>query len=186
MTMRSALAALVLLIALPASALAEERISRFVSDVQIQPDSSLEVTETIDVRAENNAINHGIYRDFPTRYRGRHGSYVRVGFTFQEATLDGQPVPASTEAFGNGVRIKVGDPDEYVSVGDHRYVLRYKTTRQVGRFREFDELYWNATGNGWAFPIDVAEARISIPKAVRFGQRAAYTGPSGSTGEAIS
>ena len=38
-----------LLAATPASA--EERIQRFVSDVQIQKDSSLEVTETIDVHA---------------------------------------------------------------------------------------------------------------------------------------
>ena len=178
--MRSALAALALL-ALSSPAEAEERISRFVSDVQIQPDSSLEVTETIDVRAERNAINHGIYRDFPTRYRGRHGNFVRVGFTFNGATLDGLPVPASTGPHGNGVRIKIGDPEKYVDVGDHRYVLRYRTTRQIGRFADFDELYWNATGNGWAFPIDTAEARIRLPQAVRFGQRAAYTGPEGST-----
>jgi hypothetical protein len=33
---------------------------RLLSDVQVQKDGSLEVTETIDVRAENDAINHGI------------------------------------------------------------------------------------------------------------------------------
>ena len=37
------------------------------------------------------------------------------------------------------------------------------------------------TGNGWDFPIDVAEARIRLPAAVRFGQRAVYTGAQGST-----
>ena len=171
--------ALLLVVAAPAQA--EERISHFFSDVQIQRDSSLEVTETIDVRAEQSQIKHGIYRDFPTRYRGRQGSQVRVGFTFHGATLDGMPVPASSEAYGNGVRIKVGDPEKYVDVGDHRYVIRYRTTRQVGRFKDFDELYWNATGNGWVFPIDMAEARIRLPQPARFGQRAAYTGPQGST-----
>ncbi len=149
--------------------------------MQVQKDSSLQVTETIDVRAENDQIKHGIYRDFPTRYRGRQGGQIRVGFTFEGATLDGQPVPASTEARGNGVRIKVGDADEYVLPGEHRYVLRYRTTRQVGRFKDYDELYWNATGNGWIFPIDLAEARIGLPSAVRFGQRAAYTGAQGAT-----
>ena len=178
--LRRAAPALALLIA-SASAQAEERIRHFFSDVQIQRDSSLEVTETIEVRAERNAINHGIYRDFPTRYRGPHGSQVRVGFTFHGATLDGQTVPASTEAHGNGVRIKIGDPEEYVDVGDHRYVIRYRTTRQIGRFGDYDELYWNATGNGWMFPIDMAETRIRLPKPVSFGQRAAYTGPQGST-----
>ena len=39
----------------PPAASAEERIPRFISDVQVQPDGSLDVTETIDVRAEGNA-----------------------------------------------------------------------------------------------------------------------------------
>ena len=82
-----------LLIAAPTTARADERILHYWSDVAIQPDSSLEVTETIDVRAEGDAIRHGIYRDFPTRYSGRHGSQFRVGFTFENATLDGAPVP---------------------------------------------------------------------------------------------
>ena len=177
---RRLIPALALLMA-PAGAAAEERISRFFSDVQVQRDSSLEVTETIDVRAEHDQIKHGIYRDFPTRYRGRHGSQVRVGFTFHGATLDGMPVPAATEAHGNGVRIKIGDPEKYFDVGDHRYVIRYRTSRQIGRFKDFDELYWNATGNGWPFPIDGTTARIRLPQAIGFGQRSAYTGPQGST-----
>ena len=172
--------ALLLTIA-PTVARADERILRYSSDVAVQSDASLEVTETIDVRAERNAINHGIFRDFPTRYRSRHGSQVRVGFTFEGATLDGQPVEASTSPVFNGVRIKIGDPDNFVEIGEHRYVIRYRTTRQLGRFDDFDELYWNATGNGWAFPIDVAEARIRLPQPVELGQRAAYTGPQGST-----
>ena len=179
--MRRALSAL-LLLAIPAAAHADERILHFWSDVQVQPDSSLEVAETIDIRAERNAINHGIYRDFPTRYRGPHGSQVRVGFTFEGATLDGQPVPAAASPFRNGIRIKLGNADKYVEVGVHRYVIHYRTTRQIGRFKDYDELYWNATGNGWIFPIDVAEARIRLPKAVRLGRRSTYTGPQGSTG----
>ncbi len=177
---RGALIAL-LLVFIAGRAQAEERILRFLSEVRINADSSLGVTETIDVRAENNAINRGIYRDIPTRYRGRGGSRVNVGLSFVGATLDGQPVPAAVSAVGNGVRIKLGDPDKYVSVGDHRYVIRYRTTRQLGRFADFDELYWNVTGNGWQFPIDVAETHISLPSQARFGQRSAYTGPQGST-----
>jgi hypothetical protein len=180
MSARSALLALLLLVT-PAAGRAEERILQFRSDVQVQPDSSLEVTETIDVRAENNRIIHGIYRDFPTRYRGPLGKQFRVGFTFQGASIDGEPVQASTSAASNGVRIRIGSPDTTVPVGEHRYVIRYSTTRQIGRFKDYDELYWNATGNGWIFPIDVAEARIRLPKPAMFGRRAVYTGLQGST-----
>ena len=121
------------------------------------------------------AINHGIYRDFPTRYRGpRTAAQVRVGFTFEGATLDGAAGAREHRALGNGVRIKIGDPDRIVDVGEHRYVIHYRTTRQIGRFKDYDELYWNATGNGWMFPIDVAEARIRLPAA---GQRSGSARP---------
>jgi uncharacterized membrane protein YgcG len=180
-SIRAALAALVLVLHSPASA--EERISHFWSDVRIQKDSSVEVTETIDVNAEHDRINHGIYRDFPTRYRGQHGGQViTVGFDFEGATLDGAPVPAKTEHILNGIRIRIGDPDKYIDIGEHRYVISYRATREIGFFKDFDELYWNATGNGWLFPIDVADARISLPEAVNLGRRATYTGPLGSTG----
>ena len=143
--------------------------------------SSIEVAERINVNVEHDRINHGIYRDFPTRYRGRNGTQFHVGFTFDGATLDGSPVKASIEPFGNGVRIKLGDPDTYVDVGEHEYVIRYRATREIGRFANFDELYWNVTGNAWIFPIDDAQARIHLPSPVTFGNRAVYTGPQGAT-----
>jgi uncharacterized membrane protein YgcG len=175
-----AIAAL-LLVSAPAAARADEHILHYLSDVQIQKDGSIDVAETIDVRAENDRINHGIYRDFPTRYRGPHAAEVRIGFTFEGATLDGSSAPASVEPVGNGVRIKIGDPKAYVPVGEHEYVIRYRATREIGYFHGFDELYWNATGTGWIFPIDEAEARVRLPQATKFGQRAVYTGPQGST-----
>jgi hypothetical protein len=179
----SALRALIaiVLIAAAVPAAAEERITRFASDVAVQPDSSLEVTETIDIVSEGNAIRHGIFRDFPTRYRGRNGSQVRVGFTFEGAVRDGQAENAEVEPLSNGVRIRIGSADTEVEPGNHRYVIRYRTTRQIGRFPHYDELYWNATGNGWQFPIEVAEARIRLPSPAPFVQYAAYTGPQGST-----
>jgi uncharacterized membrane protein YgcG len=169
------------LLAAAAPAAAEERITSFFSDVAIQPDSTIEVTETIDVRSEGYQIRHGIYRDFPTLYSGRNGSRVRVGFKFEGAERDGHPEPATVEPLSNGVRMKIGDADTEIDPGEHRFVIRYRTTRQIGRFGSYDELYWNVTGNGWSFPIDVAQARIRLPSPADFGQRSVYTGPQGST-----
>jgi uncharacterized membrane protein YgcG len=169
-----------LLLFASAEARADERISRYLSDVQVQKDSSIEVAETIDIRAEHDRINHGIYRDFPTRYQGPHGTQFHVRFTFEGATLDGSPVKASIQPSGVGLRIKLGDPNSYVAVGEHEYLIRYRVTREIGRFPGFDELYWNATGTQWIFPIDQATARIRLPEPAKFGQRHAYTGPLGS------
>ncbi len=172
-----------LLLVTPVTARAEERIHSYVSDVQVRKDGSLDVAETVRINAEGVRINHGIYRDFPTRYRDRVGREVRVGFDVQSVDYDGAPAKYVTESIGNGVRVKIGDADVTVPYGEHVYTIRYKTTRQLGFFDTYDELYWNSTGNGWIFPIDVAEARITLPSPAAFGQRHVYTGPQGSTAE---
>jgi uncharacterized membrane protein YgcG len=184
--MRRLLAALAALFALllPQAAAAEERILNYDSNVAIQADGTLDVTETILVRVENVAINHGIYRDFPTRYRATHGRRVRVGFELVDTLLDGQSEPNKVETLTNGVRIKIGNADRIVPRGEHRYTIRYRATRMIGRFDGYDELYWNVTGNGWAFPIDQASATITLPSPARVGQRSAYTGRQGSTEQA--
>jgi len=168
-----------LLIAQPAAA--EERILGFDSQIAIERDGALDVTETVHVQVENVAINHGIFRDFPTRYDGPGGRRVKVGFRLVSTLLDGQPEPVSVETQSNGVRIRIGSADRIVAPGEHSYTIRYKATRMLGRFNDYDELYWNVTSNGWDFPIDRATATITLPSPARFGQRAAYTGPQGST-----
>ncbi|HEY5712461.1 MAG TPA: DUF2207 domain-containing protein [Allosphingosinicella sp.] len=156
-----------------------ERILSFVSDVTVATDASLRVVETIRVNAEGRNILHGIYRDFPTRYE-RDGRTIRVGFDVQGVQLDGQPVRYRRESISNGVRVRIGDADTNVSEGEHSYVITYTTTRQIGFFPAFDELYWNVTGTDWMFPIDMAEARIHLPQPATFGQRSFYTGAQGS------
>jgi hypothetical protein len=161
------------------SSLAEERILRFVSDVVVERDGDLRVTETIEVQAEGERIRHGIFRDFPTIYTPPKGKRVEVGFQLEGVTCDGVDAHSDIESIDNGIRIRIGQSDETIEPGRHVYEIRYRTRRQIGFFTSYDELYWNVTGVGWIFPIDVAEARITLPTAVPFLQRAFYTGASG-------
>ncbi|MXO58702.1 DUF2207 domain-containing protein [Altererythrobacter salegens] len=176
------LAALAVLV--PGAVSAEERILAWNSDIEVRRDGALDVSETIHVRSEGDQIQHGIFRDFPTIY-SKAGRRVRVGFDVKGVTLDGHSEPYSTESVDNGVRIRIGSADTYVDPGEHTYVIDYTTTGQLGFFEGYDELYWNVTGNGWAFPIDSATARVNLPEPVAFGpERAFYTGPQGATGNA--
>lgn len=177
------LAGLLLALAPIAAAKAEERILRFVSDVAVQTNGDLLVTETIRVQAEGDEIRRGILRDFPTTYRDERGASVVVGFDVESVTRDGRDEPFAIERLSNGKRVRIGSGETMLEPGPHDYVIRYRTTRQIGYFDDFDELYWNATGTGWTFPIDVAEARITLPEAVPFGQTAIYTGRQGERGQ---
>jgi len=178
--MRRLLFALGLLLSLVTQVAAEELIENFVSDVTVNPDASLTVRETIRVKAEGNEIRRGILRDFPTTYTDRHGQRVRVGFDVLEVQRDGRAEAYAVESMANGKRIRIGSADVYLPNGSHTYEISYRTTRQLGFFEDFDELYWNVTGNGWTFPTIEAEAIIRLPQGTRIQQHAEYTGLQGS------
>lgn len=181
MTRAWTLLAALILVLTASPALAEERITQFISDVHVQPDGVLDVTETIRLESEGVEIKRGIQRDFPTRYHNKMGRLVEVGFTVISVERDGQAEPYKLMRMTNGQRVRIGDPNSLLLQGEHVYRIRYRTSRQLGFFKDFDELYWNATGTGWTFPIEEAEARITLPSAATFGKRAFYTGSQGAT-----
>jgi len=166
---------------------AQERIINYDSELTVNADGSLDVVETIRVRAEGNQIRRGIYRDFPTRYKDSAGNRMVVEFELLGVERDGRPEPYFTEARANGVRINTGNDDFLPVPSDITFTLRYRTTRQLGFFDGHDELYWNVTGLGWDFPIERAQARVQLPAAVpRVEMRLdAYTGSSGEKGTAF-
>jgi uncharacterized membrane protein YgcG len=173
--------ALALLVVATAPAGAVERIREFISDVTVQRNGDLIVVETIRVEAEGSIIKRGIFRDFPTLYRRPNGLWVEVGFDVESVTRNGTTEPYSLERISNGIRVRIGSADRLIARGQHTYVIRYRTTRQIGFFADYDELYWNVTGTGWVFPIDMAEARITLPEKVSFQKTGFVTGPQDAT-----
>lgn len=172
------LAVLLVLALFATGAAADERILDYHSDIQILPDTSIEVHETIRVRSEGRSIRHGIFRDFPTTYTDRVGNPYRVGFELVDVRRDGQPEPYTQDGLSNGVRIKIGSASTVLPPGEYIYEITYRAQRELGFFDGFDELYWNVTGIGWIFPIDKASATVTLPRPVAADQLrlAGYTG----------
>jgi len=167
------------------SALPDERILEFDSRIAVDADGGMMVTETITVSAAGLDIKRGIYREFPTTYRDRHGNSVRVRFEVLEVLRDGRPEPYHLRDQSNGKAVYIGHKDRLLPPGTYTYTLVYRTDRQIGFFDEFDELYWNVTGNGWRFPIDRAAVLIELPAGAEVLQYAAYTGRQGERGRDV-
>ncbi len=167
------------------SAFADERILDFHSDITVFQDGNMHVVETIRVRAENQNIRRGIFRDFPTDYRDFLGNRVRVGFDLLDVHRDGRIEARHMEPLANGVRIYAGSSGVFLPPGVYEYQFKYRVSRMLGYFAGHDELFWNVTGNGWAFPIDRVSAKIKLPDSVRAEdiQIEGYTGPYGSRGQ---
>lgn len=185
---RAALAALLValcgLLALPATA--REAITSFASAITLHPDGSVDVIETIEVNAEGYEIRRGIYRDIPLVLINPDNSRLRSDLEVKTVLRDGRTEPYSLENIGAGFkRIRIGDADVLLSYGRHKYTIHYTMTRMGRSFADHDELFWNATGNYWNFPIDDAVASITLPKGAVIDRLAGYTGRAGSMEQAV-
>jgi hypothetical protein len=181
---KSALLALLGWFALQQGAGAAEGILAFHSDIVVYRDGTLEVRETIRVRAEGREIRRGIVRDFPTTYPTRDGRQIVVGFAFQSATRDGRPEAWRVEDLQNGKRIYLGSASYLLPRGEYTYEIVYRTDRQMGFFSDHDELYWNVTGVGSDFTIERASATVHLPGDIPRDaiKLEGYTGPQGARG----
>ncbi|MFA5337550.1 MAG: DUF2207 domain-containing protein [Candidatus Omnitrophota bacterium] len=165
-----------------------ERIVSFTSEIAVHDDSTMTVTENIEVISKGNQIKRGIYRDFPTKYQDKYGNNFVVDFKVLEVQCNGAGEDYHIDNLSNGKRLYIGNKDRYLSPGKYLYTIVYKADRQLGFFDKFDELYWNVTGNGWSFPIDSVIAVVILPQDAgrRVIESSGYTGRMGSKEQAVS
>lgn len=164
---------------LSASADSGWTMSSFTSAVQVRPDGTLNVSETISADFGGQR-KHGIFRDIPVQY-DFDAHHYRVLEVAVVSVTDGSEHAWKYSAGrqGSAYEIKIGDPNLEVS-GRQTYVLNYTVRGALNAFPDHDELYWNATGNAWGVPIDAAGAFVEVPSGSL--QRAAcFEGPAGST-----
>jgi uncharacterized membrane protein YgcG len=158
-------------------------INDYDVDITINKNASILVSETINVTTDGDIIKHGIFRDIPTKYKTPQGYNYDVALHLISVQKDGSDEPYHSEEMGNGIRIYVGQAEELLPPGTYTYKLTYSVTRELGFFANHDELYWNATGNGWGFSILKAKATVHLPKNTHILSTTAYTGATGAKGD---
>lgn len=136
-------------------------IDNFQSQINIQSDGKVEVTETIN--ADFGSLQkHGIFRDIPYIYPTQE-NIVYTDLQILGVLQDGSTAKYQSSKEGNFLRLKIGDPNRTIS-GKQEYQIRYLTTGVLRSFEDHDELYWDVTGNGWPVPITRAEALVTLSK----------------------
>ncbi len=179
---RLALALLISLLA-PLTAAAKEQINAYQVAIDVAADGDILVTETIDVTAEGNQIRRGIFRDLPRFYLS---DGARLPFRYDVISIkrDGRKEPFDTSRENNAVRWRIGDADVLLPHGRHVYEIVYEVKNQIRHFESHDELYWNAIGQYWAFPIERARVVVALPDGAAVTSVSAYTGGYGERGGA--
>lgn len=151
---------LLLYSAVAAAAAPVEQIEQFSSSAVVKEDSSVLVTETIVVRSNEDKIRRGIFRELP--YKGVSD------YKIVSVSRDGKAEPYSVQKSSSEKTIYIGDSDKLLPAGRYIYTLSYIVQGAVRFQTEFDELYWNVTGNAWKFPIQSASFRLSLPQGAAF------------------
>ncbi len=135
-------------------------INRFHSDVMVYEDSSISVTETIEVQFHQS--RHGIYRELPFKYRDEFGRVITTPTKVLSVTdQSGRPLKYQVKKTGSVLHLRIGDPKRYVR-GSQTYVITYKVENGILFFDDHDELYWNVTGHYWKAPIKEASAKVYL------------------------
>ncbi len=153
-------------------------ITSFQSNLQIASDSTLRVTEVINVDF-GPLQKHGIFRYIPVRYRydSTRDRYYDLNVT---SVTDGErAISYTTYLDGPELVIKIGDPNVLVG-GANRYVISYTVVGAMNTFPDHDELYWNVDGGSWPVPKQLVTANVAIPPS-SFQNATCYEGPTGST-----
>lgn len=163
---------------------AADEILSYNSDIAVNPNSTLLVTETIRVFALGGRIRQWLRRDVATTYHDRFSNPYTIHIEVVTLRRDGQPAEFHLRKISEGLRIDLAPRRDVIPPGEHTYELTYSVDREMGFFPEYDELYWNVTGEGWNLPIEQASATVHLPRGI--AQQAilldAYTGSEGSAG----
>jgi uncharacterized membrane protein len=178
---RRAAALALLVIALASSASARQlKIEKFSAEIFVQPDATLDVTETIKVNFIG--VWHGLYRTIPVEYVTPQGFNYSLFVKFEGATdAADQPLKVESSREGHYLKWKIY-VDDATDV-DRTIHLHYQVHNGLKFFEDHDELYWNVTGDEWDVPVGDASAQIMLPPGVTGVRTNEFTGSYRSRGQ---
>jgi hypothetical protein len=147
---------LLLIFATEAEAIFTEKIKNFSVEIWIKKDRSFLVKESI-VYDFNKNLRHGIYRKIP-----RDDLRIEVEKVIDET---GKAYPVKITKEGKYLNIKIGNPQKLVT-GEKVYNIFYRVQNGIGFFENYDEIYWNVTGDEWEVSIEKASAILHLPEEI--------------------
>jgi uncharacterized membrane protein len=175
---------------LPVLAMARENvdywyIKDFQTEIVANKDSSLLITEKITADCGSAIGKHGIFRILPIAIKMTSGEKVKTPVKLISITdFSGKPLKyqETKNKFENTITWKIGDANKEAR-GENFYLIKYRVENAIGfENTEFDELYWNLSGNFWDLEIDSFSAKIIFPKEIKEDNSRIYV-YSGALGE---
>jgi uncharacterized membrane protein YgcG len=144
---------------------AYEHILSFDAQAHFDADGSMEMRENIKVLALGQEIRRGIFRTLPLSWHRQDGKIFSVDYQIKKVSRDGVAEPYSLDKSGKTLTVRLGSAEHLLQPGIYNYEIQYQVSNHFSRFPEWDELYWNVTGNDWGYPISKASFHLTLPEA---------------------
>lgn len=164
-------------------------VKDFKSEITLNDDSSLDIIEYITADC-GSAQKHGIFRTLPTQRAIDDDRKISMPIELASITdFNDKKYNYSTtkDSYNKTITWKIGDADIFVS-GENYYKIHYKVKNAILHQNEnFDEFYWNLSGNFWDIEIDNFSAQIFLPEGVTRSNSDAfiYSGSFGANGNLL-
>ena len=153
-------------------------IERFDAVIDVSPDGSIAVEETIVPRFTGSW--NGIFRTIPVEYRTPQGLNYTLRLDIDSVTDgEGRTLKYESSRVRHYRKLKIWVPG--AADATRTVKLRYHVANGLRFFDEHDELYWNVTGDEWEVPIESASALVRLPAGVSGARATAFRGAYGST-----
>ncbi len=139
-------------------------IKDFQTEILVNRDSSLLITERIIADSGNLPDKHGIFRILPEKAGNIDGGTRKTPVELVSITdFEGRPhvYRAIKDRMNDTITWKIGDPNITVK-GENYYKITYKVYNAVHN----DVFYWNLLGNFWDLEIDNFNARVVFPSEI--------------------
>jgi uncharacterized membrane protein YgcG len=136
-------------------------VSKFNSTIHVQPDGSADITEQITFVFRGQF--QGVYRDIPVEYPGPRGSNYSLFVTVNQITDEnGSSLKFEKNRSRGFLKLKIYVPG--ASDSTRTVNIDYSVSDAAKFFEQYDEFYWNVTGNDWLVPIQSASATLYFPQ----------------------
>ena len=134
-------------------------ISSFHSDIILNNDRSIEVTETI-VADFTNEEHMGIARLIPYKFNN-----ITTQIEYINATDEnGKAWDTQTFEEGGYFNIEMRNHENLRNNGTHTFIIKYRAKNIINFFDTHEEFYWNISGTEWPVPVKNITAEIQLPQ----------------------
>lgn len=134
----------------------KEKIVDFNVEMNINTDSSIDITESFSINATENLKEYVVKRSFPVEYNGRKIEIKNIKVLEDSRDIIVKPVIKDRNIVTNL-------SDRELSVGIHTYNIKYKVKNLIEFEKDTCKINWHLCSDSFGVPINNYNIKINFP-----------------------